>query len=505
MTNPQHLAGQLLGIDIPGPRLDDETRGYLERYRFGGVCLFRKNVRSREQVAQLVRDVREVLGAQTWISIDQEGGAVLRTEDLPAAPSAMALGAVGDPDLAEAVGNAVGRGLLSMGVNWNYAPSLDVNVDPRNPVIGDRSFGGDPVKVTELGLAWARGLGNAGVIATAKHFPGHGDTYLDSHLALPRVDKPRGVLEKLELYPFRKAVEAGIPAIMTAHIIYSQLDPLNPATLSKTVLSGLLREEWGFEGVIVTDSMGMKAIADNFPDGQAAVRSVGAGADIVLALGSWETKLRQAEAVAKAIETGGLSETRVEQSLARLRQVTQRFPEAPRAYPAEAERTDRALMGEAARRSITAFGKVELPRPADSVLLVAPQSTVGENVYETVPATQNLARHLSARFPRLKLLPYNRENPQNSLTELQKKVAEADFLLFATTARRPLAEPEIRLAQTLFSLGKPALHLAIWNPYHAMALRQPAFITYGFREPSLEALAQNLAGEPAPGVLPVEH
>ncbi|MER3483715.1 MAG: beta-N-acetylhexosaminidase, partial [Meiothermus sp.] len=358
MTTPQHPAGQFLGIDIPGPHLDDETRSYLERYRFGGVCLFRKNVQSREQVARLVRDIREVLGPQAWISIDQEGGAVLRTEDLPAAPSAMALGAVDDPALAEAVGNAVGRGLVSMGVNWDYAPCLDVNIDPRNPVIGDRSFGGDPHRVAELGLAWARGLQRAGVIATAKHFPGHGDTYLDSHLALPRVDKPRTMLERVELYPFRKAVEAGIPAIMTAHIVYSQLDPLNPATLSKTILTGLLREEWGFGGVIVTDSMGMKAIADNFPDGQAAVRSVQAGADIVLALGSWETKLRQAEAVAKAVETGELSGPRVEESLARLQRLVQRFPGTPRVYPAEAERADFALMEEAARRSITTYGPV---------------------------------------------------------------------------------------------------------------------------------------------------
>lgn len=279
-----------LVVDVPGPTLDDATRRHLAHYGFAGVCLFRKNVQHRRQLAELVEQIREVLGPEALIAIDQEGGAVLRTTDLPEAPSAMALGAADDPALAEAVGAAVGRGLISLGINWDYAPVLDVNTDPRNPVIGDRSFGSDPAKVAELGLSWARGLEGAGVMACVKHFPGHGDTYLDSHLALPVVRKPREQLEAVEFYPFRRAVEAGISSIMTAHILYPALDPEYPATLSQAILTGLLREEWGYDGLVVTDSMDMQAItqfsADRFNPGAAALHAFGAGADLVLALGS---------------------------------------------------------------------------------------------------------------------------------------------------------------------------------------------------------------------------
>lgn len=497
------LAGKLIGIDISGPHLDDETRRYLERYRFGGVCLFHKNTQSREQVTRLIRDIREVLGPETWVSIDQEGGAVLRTPDLPEAPSAMALGAAGSPELAEAVGAAVGRGLISTGVNWNYAPSLDVNTNPDNPVIGDRSFGSGPGRVAELGLAWARGLRSAGVAPTVKHFPGHGDTHLDSHLALPRVDKPLEVLEGLELLPFRRAVEAGIPALMTAHILYPALDPHHPATLSKAILSDLLRRGWGYRGVIVTDSLAMKAIADHYPAGQAAVRSVQAGADLVLALGSWETKLQQAEAVRAAVEAGEISTARLEQSLERLEHLEQRFPGVPRPYLMELERQDRALMDEAARRSITAYGEVPRPRPTDPVLLVAPRSATGENVYEPGPDAETLALALAPHFPRLRVLAYPKEAPETVLGELQAQAAGSAFLLFGTTARGPLSEGELRLGHSLFALGKPALHLAVWNPYHVRALGQPALLSYGFRAPALEALGQVLAGAPTLGRLPV--
>jgi len=497
------LAGKLIGIDLPGPSLDDLTRGYLERYRFGGVCLFRKNVRNREQVARLVEEIREVLGPQAWIAMDQEGGAVLRTSDLPEAPSAMALGAVGDLELAQAIGAAVGRGLISLGVNWNYAPSLDVNTNPGNPVIGERSFGGDAEQVAALGLAWANGLQSAGVIPTAKHFPGHGDTHLDSHLALPRVDKPLEALEQLELLPFRRAVEAQIPALMTAHILYPALDPQYPATLSKAILTDLLRHNWGYPGVIVTDSMAMKAIADHYPAGHAAVRAVNAGADVVLALGSWPNKLQQAEAMRAAVEAGQISPARLEQSLERLERLAQRFPGQAKPYPADLERQDRSLMHRAAQRSITAYGRVTLPQTDAAVLLVAPHSTSGENVYEAGPDAQTLGRALSARFRQLSVLSYPQEGPLSILEELQTRAAGADFLLFGSPTRGPLSEEELQLGQRLFGLGKPALHLAVWNPYHVRALGQPALLSYGFHPPALEALAQALAGAPAPGRLPV--
>ncbi|MER3554715.1 MAG: beta-N-acetylhexosaminidase, partial [Meiothermus sp.] len=353
-----------MGVDIPAPELDDATRAHLAKYRFGSVCLFRKNIRDRHQLARLVAELRETLGPECLISIDQEGGAVQRTTDLPEAPSAMALGATDDPALAQAVGGAVGRSLIALGINWNFAPVLDVNTNPRNPVIGDRSFGSDPAKVAALGLAWARGLEAEGVMACVKHFPGHGDTHLDSHLDLPSVSKPRALLERLELYPFKKAVEAGISSIMSAHIVYPELDPDYPATLSSRILGELLRQEWGYDGLVVTDSMDMKAITQFSPDaGGAAVRAFAAGADLVLALGSRETQQAQAEALAKAIAEGTIPRARLEQSLERLARAARSFPGTPRPYSAQAESADRALMKEAARRSLTwVYGACSVPR-----------------------------------------------------------------------------------------------------------------------------------------------
>jgi beta-N-acetylhexosaminidase len=495
-------------VDVPGPTLDDATRLHLARYGFAGVCLFRKNVQDRRQLAELVAQIREVLGPEALIAIDQEGGAVLRTTDLPEAPSAMALGATDDPALAEAVGAVVGRELIALGINWDYAPVLDVNTDPRNPVIGDRSFGSDPAKVAELGLSWARGLEQAGVMACVKHFPGHGDTHLDSHLALPVVRKPRERLEPVEFYPFRRAVEAGISSIMTAHILYPALDPEYPATLSGAILTRLLRQEWGYDGLVVTDSMDMHAItkfsADRFNAGAAAFHAFNAGADLVLALGPKETQQAQAEAVRRALEDGTIPAQRHQESRRRLEQAITRFPGNPRPYPAVVEAEDRQTVREAARRSITRYGEVQLPQPGDRILFVAPDVAVGESAYENGPAAQDLARRLAERFPGLKTLSYPRSAPEAIRASVQAAVQEADFILYVTTSRQQLQPGEVELARTLFASGRPALHVALWNPYQVMALGQPALITYGWRQPTLEALLEALSGAPTPGKLPVE-
>jgi beta-N-acetylhexosaminidase len=505
--NPLHRAAKLIGIDLPGLSLDDATRSHLAKYRFGGVCLFGKNVQDRAQLAELIGEIREELGPEAWVSIDQEGGAVLRTTDLPDPPSAMALGAVGDAGLAEQVGSAIARGLIGLGINWNYAPVLDVNINPHNPVIGDRSFGSDPKKVAELGLAFARGLERYGVAATAKHFPGHGDTAVDSHLGLPRVDKSLEELEATELYPFHRAVEQGIASIMTAHILYPALDQENPATLSRKILTGLLRGEWGYSGVIVTDSMGMKAMADNYSPADAAVRSVRAGADVVLALGRREAQIAQVEAIAAAVESGQISQARLGASLERIEELKHRFPGIPEPYSPHYEEADRVLMRQLAAQSLTTHGPVVWPKAGDRILLVAPESAQGEHVYEANLTLQSLAGHLSLKFERLTVMGFQRNSPSVATQKLTSAIYGADYVLYASTSRRPLDNAEKALARRVFdlslSLGKPALHLALWNPYHVAMLGQPALISYGFRTPSLEAVAEVLAGREALGKLPI--
>jgi len=257
-------AGQLVMVDLPGPTLDDDTAQYLQDHHIRSVCLFGKNVENEPQLRALCHDLRRVMGPHALIAIDHEGGAILRTPFWPAPPSAMALGAADDPALTRDVHHALARQLRSVGINWNFAPVMDVNVQSENPVIGVRAFGADPALVTRHALAAVDGQTAEGVASCVKHFPGHGDTRQDSHLALPRVERSREELETTEFAPFRAAAQAGVPAFMTAHIVYPALDAQHPATLSRAILTGLLRAEWGYDGVIVTDSMGMRAIDDHY-------------------------------------------------------------------------------------------------------------------------------------------------------------------------------------------------------------------------------------------------
>lgn len=482
-------AGPLLMVDIPGPVLDPGTREHLRRHRIRAVCLFRKNVESEEGLARLVADLREVMGEGALIAIDQEGGAVFRTPFWPFAPSAMSLGATDDPGLAREVGAAVARPLAAAGINWNFAPVLDLNVNPLNPVISERAFGSNPQRATDLALAWLEGCLAQGVAGCVKHFPGHGDTHLDSHLALPRVDKGRAELEAGEFLPFRRALgEAAAPAVMSAHIVYPALDPERPATLSRPVLTGLLREEWGYEGVVITDSMGMQAIDGHYGRGEAAVLALTAGADMVMALGRRSAQEETLAAVEAAILDSRVPD--VAGRMARLDALARRFPSHPRRYGPEQRTADAALLGEAWARGITPYRDPVPPPPGTRVTLVSVAEVPGENVAEAGVSGAELARRLAGLY---KVETHFVEDPAR--VDWQALREGGRTVLLATTARH--RHPAWRAA-------RPDLHLALWNPYAALDVDAPALITYGFRPGALDALTRCLAGEITPrGRLPV--
>lgn len=496
------LAASLMMVDIPGPNLDPATKAHLAQYHFGGVCLFRKNIQSPAQLKKLVSDLREVLGPEAWIAIDQEGGAVQRVLELALAPAPMALGAIGDPEVAQAVGEAVGRGLISLGINWNFAPSVDVNTNPLNPVIGDRSFGSDPKKVARLAVAWARGLEQAGVMASVKHFPGHGDTALDSHLDLPVVDKPLGVLEQTELLPFREAARAGLGSVMSAHIRFPQLDAYHPATLSPNILTGLLRDKLNFQGVVITDALDMQAITRNYPLEDSAVRAILAGSDMILSLGKPQVHITQATAIARAIEDGTIPRAWLDGSQQRLRDSAARFPGTPRPYSKAQLGRDRSLMSQVALQSITAYRNPARPRPKENILIVSAGSSFSAGPYGETVAVEDFAKLLAEHFPRVKQFVYDPKQAGEYTEKLEQAAGKADFLLVVSVGRSPLEEAEASLLKRAFAVGKPATHIAMWNPYHILKLKKPAFLTYGFRKPTLEALVKVLAGSEARGKLP---
>ena len=478
-------AGPLLMVDLPGPELDGDTAEHLRRHGIRAVCLFGKNVQGEAQLARLTADLRAVLGPSALIAIDQEGGGVVRTTFLPYPPSAMALGAADDVDLAREVGAATARPLAALGVNWNFAPVLDLNTNSLNPVIGDRAFGADPVRAGDLALAWLAGSLQEGVAGCVKHFPGHGDTLLDSHLALPKVDKPRAALETGEFAPFRRAAAAGVPAVMTAHIVYPALDRL-PATLSKTILTSLLRGAWGYEGVIVTDSMGMQAIDAHWGRGEAAVLALAAGADMVMALGRRSAQEETLQAVEAALASGRVSSAG---PLKRLSGLSARFPSRPGAYGAARREQDADLMRTAWARGLSAYREPRFPAPGSEITLVASARVPGENVVGAGVDGEEIARALSRVYAARPLL-----SGRPADLDWGALRAQGRPVVLATTARH--RDPALAAA-------RPDLHLALWNPYAVLDVDAPALISYGFRPEALAAVARCLAGElAATGRLP---
>jgi beta-N-acetylhexosaminidase len=283
-VNKEALALQLLMIGFKGKTPTPFVRDLLRR-GLGGVILFARNIESAEQVATLNNELSSMATTphRLLISIDQEGGRVARLrEGFTKIPTMRKLGEAGDLGLAYQVGTILGEELRAVGVSYDFAPVLDVDTNPKNPVIGDRAFSRDPNEVARMGLSIARGLLDAGVLPCGKHFPGHGDTHQDSHKTLPILEKSLDDLRRVELVPFQEAVKAGLASMMTAHVVYPALDASLPATLSKVVVNEILRREMGYEGVLVSDDLEMAAVAERFDIGEAARMCVEAGLDIVL-------------------------------------------------------------------------------------------------------------------------------------------------------------------------------------------------------------------------------
>ncbi|WBS04329.1 beta-N-acetylhexosaminidase [Pseudoduganella sp. SL102] len=483
------LAGQLIMIRFPGTELDAATARFLEENGIRAVCLFRGNMTDQVQLSKLTADLRAVLGPEALIAIDQEGGAVVRSTWVPAPPAAMGLGAADDTALAHRTGAAVARAVKVLGFNWNFAPVLDLNNNPHNPVIAERSFGADPQRAAQLAMAWMAGSEEEGVACCVKHFPGHGDTSVDSHRDLPTVDKPRAELEAFEFAPFRAAAPVA-PAVMTAHIVYPAIDAANPATMSPAILDGILRREWNYGGVIITDVIDMHAIAGRYGAGNAAVRALAAGADMVMALGTPQTQDETLDAIARAIADGTISRTQVDERLARLSALAAKYPCAPREYTEDA--ADRAVMAEGWRRALTSRGAPRRPAPGAKVRLVVRQDVVSDGVSEAgVPAARvaDALRHLHD----VELVTFaDAENFDWSALP-----ADGRYTILASTSR-------LRYGPHARATWRPDLHVALWNPYQALDIDAPALMTYGFAAPALEAVAAWLAGDlEAAGTCPV--
>lgn len=353
----------------------------IKKYHVGGLIYFPGNISTPERTAAQSNALQKASGIPLLLGVDEEQGIVSRTAFATRFPGNMALGATGDPAQARAAAQVTGAELRAIGINLDYAPDADVNVNPRNPVIGLRSFGADPALVSKMTAGAVGGFQAAGIAATAKHFPGHGDTATDSHTGLPVIKHSRKEWERLDAPPFKAAIAAGVDMIMTAHIVVPKLDRSgDPATLSKTVLTGLLRGTLGYQGVITTDSLEMAGVREKYGDAQVPVRAINAGADQLLMPPSLP---RAHAAVVRAVRSGKITRKRLDESVTRILRLKQRrglFQEKP-ADPAEAgsvigSSAHKATARQVAERAVTLVRNDDglLPLKGRKVAVTGPES-----------------------------------------------------------------------------------------------------------------------------------
>lgn len=319
--------GQMMMVGVDGEALSGAEKRRLQNFPFGGFILFARNLKEPKQILSLCRSLRQTAKEHPpFIAIDQEGGRIHR---LPAPfthfPPAALLGRTGNLDLAYRFGLATARELSAVGINLNFAPVLDVHSNPENPVIGDRSLSSDPRQVAALGCAIIEGLREGGAIPCGKHFPGHGDTAQDSHRELPVVEKNMPLLKEVELLPFIHACKNQVESLMTAHVLYPALDSTFPATLSEAIVGNLLREELGYQGVVFTDDLEMKAISENFALQEAVTLSVNAGVDVLLFCQQMELSVQAFEYLYREIEEKEAMRARVEKSYQRIQRLKERY------------------------------------------------------------------------------------------------------------------------------------------------------------------------------------
>lgn len=326
----EEKVGQLVIVGVDGYNNDEHAELLIKNYHVGGFILFKKNIRDSAQLSNLLNSLKATNASANkvpvFLSVDEEGGRVSRLPDeFRGIPSNKVIGKKDDSTLSYKVGTILGKELYAFGFNMDFAPVIDINSNPKNPVIGDRSFGTTPDLVSRLGVETLKGIQSQGIISVVKHFPGHGDTSVDSHVGLPKVDHDLERLMSFELVPFKGAIENGADTVMIAHILLPKLDSKNPASFSKAVITDLLRTKMNYNGVVITDDFTMGAITKNFNIGAAAVKSIQAGGDIVLVCHGFDKQETVIKALLEAARSGQISAERLEESAYRVLELKRKY------------------------------------------------------------------------------------------------------------------------------------------------------------------------------------
>jgi beta-N-acetylhexosaminidase len=321
--------GQMQIVGIEGYKIDDGAKQMIEELHVGGFILFGKNIESTEQLLELnnsLKSANAVNKIPLFISVDEEGGRVSRIpKTIINLPTNKDIGKIYNMEFSYEIGMLLAEKVKALGFNMNFAPVLDINSNPKNPVIGDRAFGSKPEVVRDLGIQAMTGISLGGVIPVVKHFPGHGDTAVDSHVGLPTVENDLERLNSFELIPFKGAINKGAECVMVAHILLAKIDAENPASLSTAIITDILRKQLNFDGVVITDDMTMGAIMKNYDLAAAAVQAVKAGNDIVLVAHKYENALATMKSLKEAVQAGEITEQRIDQSVYRILKLKQGY------------------------------------------------------------------------------------------------------------------------------------------------------------------------------------
>ena len=488
--------------------LNAHAREIVEEMGAGSIVLMARNLHGSDPLCTraLVDELQGHAAIPLFVAVDQEGGSVNRfCEPIHPFPGNMALGAIASGRMGMPAGElythrqaeAQARELLAVGVNWNFAPVADVNNNPGNPIIGVRSYGENPKLVANLACAAIRGYQENGILACAKHFPGHGDTNVDSHLALPTIDGDLRRIESVELVPFNAAIVQGVGSIMTTHILFRQLDPERPATLSQSILTGLLRRQLGYEGVVITDCLEMDAIAGTVGTARGAVAALKAGADVVLVCHTLERQRETVKAIRDAVNSGELPESRLDEAATRVLAAKRRFLTDRNNESSEPwlDSEHDWLEKEIAKSSITVVrnsGAIPI-RKSGSVLTVSMH-----------PVVKTLANSIQRRGPHVEVLYLDSESGDDLELESLNRFNTAIVL---TCSREPWAanpidqDRQARLVKLLHhaceSYGLDMIVAAIKEPYDVRRFEEITnyVCTYGFKPCSLDALADVLFGD----------
>ena len=497
------LVGQSLMFRFMGPEFTPADREAFNQIRPGGVLFFGDNLTSREQIEALTAELQAAARQEglppLFIAADQEGGIVTRLPaDMVTVPSAMGLGPLPEGVIRESA-RLNARQLLGIGINMNYAPTADINNNPENPVIRTRSFGESPEVVSRAVVATVAGHLDEGVIPTVKHFPGHGNTNIDSHYGLPVIDASVEELHEMELVPFVAAIKACVPAIMTAHIRFPALDDL-PATLSKRILTGLLREELGFNGLIVTDSMSMDAIAREWGLAEAAILAKEAGVDVLESSEAPDAMVARHGALVEAVESGRLEIEVFQNTADRLDALREKFSIGSSPFEGDGLESIREAAQDIAQQTIRTASGLAIPTvPNDEgTVVIAFARLRNLEIVDRFDLPTVMEDAIAAQLPKAQMLTLSSEPDESEIAKARELAANAKTLVICTRdALQHTYQQELGKAILAEKpINARAVHVNLRGPYDVGLLGgvDETVFTYGDAVVSLRALASALAG-----------